>query len=54
MYRCRVAGLFESGMYEYDASLAYIALTDAQKMLRMPDAVTGVEIWADDILWQVK
>jgi lipoprotein-releasing system permease protein len=49
MHRCRVAGLFESGMYEYDASLAYIALKDAQKMLRMPDAVTGVEIWADDI-----
>jgi lipoprotein-releasing system permease protein len=49
MYRCRVAGLFESGMYEYDASLAYIALTDAQKMLRMPDVVTGVEIWAGDI-----
>ena len=49
MHRCRVTGLFKSGMYEYDASLAFISLKDAQKMLRMSDVVTGVEIWVDDI-----
>lgn len=49
MHRCRVAGLFKSGMYEYDASLAFISLKDAQKMLRISDVVTGVEIWVDDI-----
>ena len=49
MHRFRVTGLFESGMYEYDASLAYMSLKDAQKILRMPDAVTGIEVWTRDI-----
>jgi lipoprotein-releasing system permease protein len=49
MKRFEVTGLFESGMYEYDGSLAYIDLTDAQKMLHMKDAVTGVEIRVNDI-----
>lgn len=49
MHRFRVAGLFESGMYEFDASLAYISLKDAQKILRMSDSVTGVEVWTEDI-----
>ncbi|MEJ2657561.1 MAG: lipoprotein-releasing ABC transporter permease subunit [Desulfobacterales bacterium] len=49
MKRFEVAGLFESGMYEYDASLAYINLKDAQKMLHMKDAVTGIEVRVKDI-----
>jgi len=49
MHRFRVVGLFESGMYEYDASLAYISLKDAQKILRMSGSVTGVEVWTRDI-----
>ncbi|MBW2591434.1 MAG: lipoprotein-releasing ABC transporter permease subunit [Deltaproteobacteria bacterium] len=49
MHRFWVAGLFESGMYEYDASLAYISLKDAQKILRMTDSVTGIEVWTRDI-----
>ncbi|MDM8524419.1 lipoprotein-releasing ABC transporter permease subunit [Desulfococcaceae bacterium HSG8] len=44
MKQFRVTGLFESGMYEYDGSLAYIHMEDAQKLLRMGDAVTGIEI----------
>ena len=47
--RFQVAGFFESGMYEYDGAMAYIALTDAQKLLQMKDTVTGVEIRVDDI-----
>ncbi len=49
MKQFRVIGLFESGMYEYDGSLAYIHLQDAQKVLRMGDAVTGIEIRVDNI-----
>jgi lipoprotein-releasing system permease protein len=49
MKRFRVAGVFEAGMYEYDGSLAYIHLEDAQKILRMADAVTGIEVRVDDI-----
>ncbi len=44
MKRFKVSGLFESGMYEYDGSLAYIHLQDAQKILQIGDSVTGVEV----------
>lgn len=37
----RVAGVFESGMYEYDSSLAYVPLTTAQSFLGLGDKVTG-------------
>jgi lipoprotein-releasing system permease protein len=49
MKRFQVAGLFESGMYEYDGSLAYIHLKDAQKILHMEDSVTGIEVRVNDI-----
>ena len=45
----RVSGYFESGMYEFDQTFAYIHLHDAQRLLRMGDAVTGLEIRVDDI-----
>lgn len=44
MKRFKVVGVFDSGMYEYDNSLAYIRLADAQSLLRMEDSVTGVEV----------
>ncbi len=49
MRRFRVAGTFESGFYEYDQSLAYIHLAEAQHLLRMGDSVTGVGIRVKDI-----
>ncbi len=49
MKRFKVAGLFESGMYEYDRSLAYIHIKDAQKILRMGDSVSGIEVRVNDI-----
>lgn len=49
MKRFQVAGLFESGMYEYDGSLAYIHLRDAQKILHMENSVTGIEVRVNDI-----
>jgi lipoprotein-releasing system permease protein len=45
----RVSGYFESGMYEFDQTFAYIHLHDAQRLLRMGDAVTGLEIRVEDI-----
>jgi len=44
-----VAGIFHSGMYEYDSSLAYIDLAEAQKFFNMPGTVTGVEIKVADV-----
>lgn len=45
----RVAGLFDSGMYEYDNKWVYISIPDAQDFLRTGDVVTGVEARVDDI-----
>ncbi len=45
----RVAGIFYSGMYEYDAKFAYIALPEAQKYFDMNGSVTGLEIKVKDI-----
>ncbi|MBF0628965.1 MAG: lipoprotein-releasing ABC transporter permease subunit [Magnetococcales bacterium] len=44
MRRFKVVGIFDSGMYEYDNSLAYVRLEDAQKLLRLEQAVTGVAL----------
>jgi len=49
MKKFRVSGIFDSGMYEYDTSLAYISLKSAQKFLTMEDAVSGVEVKVQDI-----
>ncbi|HDL08378.1 MAG TPA: lipoprotein-releasing ABC transporter permease subunit [Desulfobacteraceae bacterium] len=49
MKRFEVAGFFESGIYEYDGTFAYICIKDAQKILRMPGSVTGIEIRVKDI-----
>jgi lipoprotein-releasing system permease protein len=46
MGRFRVAGHFYSGMYEYDSKLAYMSLEAAQKFLRMPGEVTGIDVRA--------
>ncbi|MDP3695735.1 MAG: ABC transporter permease, partial [Desulfocapsaceae bacterium] len=41
---CRVSGIFESGMYEYDSSLAYMTLPDVQAFLASEDIVHGIEV----------
>ena len=45
----KVTGFFESGMYEYDQTFAYINIRDAQKIMRMGDAVSGLDIRVTDI-----
>ncbi len=40
----RVAGIFYSGMYEYDTKYVYMSIPDAQKFLGLDDEVTGFEI----------
>ncbi|MFB3926377.1 MAG: ABC transporter permease, partial [Syntrophales bacterium] len=49
MKKFLVVGIFDSGFYEYDASLAYTSLKDAQTFLNMDDTVTGIEIKIRDI-----
>jgi lipoprotein-releasing system permease protein len=45
---CVVAGTFESGMYQYDETLAYVSLETAQRMFGMPGAVTGLQLRVHD------
>ncbi|MDZ7831200.1 MAG: lipoprotein-releasing ABC transporter permease subunit [Desulfobacterales bacterium] len=49
MKRFEVTGVFESGFYEYDASLAYIHIQTAQDLLKIGDAATGVGLRIKDI-----
>jgi lipoprotein-releasing system permease protein len=49
MKQFRVSGFFESGMYEFDQTFAYIHIIDAQKIMRMPDSVSGLDIRVTDI-----
>jgi lipoprotein-releasing system permease protein len=39
-----VAGVFESGMYQYDETLAYIGLEQAQKLFGLGRDVTGIQL----------
>jgi lipoprotein-releasing system permease protein len=40
----RVAGIFYSGMYEYDMKFTYVSLETAQRFLNVGHAISGVEI----------
>ncbi|OAM51367.1 cell division protein FtsX [Methylovorus sp. MM2] len=44
-----VVGLFQIGMYEYDAGLALIHMSDAAKLYRMDTDVSGVRLKLDDL-----
>jgi lipoprotein-releasing system permease protein len=49
MKRFRIRGVVESGMYDFDGTLAFIGIADAQKLLQMGDAITGIEVRVDDV-----
>ncbi len=44
-----VQGIFEVGMYEYDASMAYISIPDATSLFKT-GGVTGIHLRTDDIM----
>jgi lipoprotein-releasing system permease protein len=45
----RIAGIFYSGMYEYDMKHAYIDLGVAQSFLRSEGRISGIEVKAQDV-----
>jgi lipoprotein-releasing system permease protein len=47
--RFRVGGISESGMYEYDATFAYVSLAEAGKLLGMGERATGIEVKVGDV-----
>ncbi len=44
----RVVGTFESGLYEYDSSFAFMSLPVAEKFFDTDGKVSGLEIWLQD------
>ena len=49
MKQFRVVGLFNTGMFEYDSTLAYISLGEAQAFLGLDDSVTGIQLKVSDV-----
>src|SRR5450631_3901298 len=47
--RFRVAGIFNSGFYDYDSSWAFVRLSDAQKLFGLGDLISVLEFKVDDI-----
>jgi lipoprotein-releasing system permease protein len=49
MKQFTVVGVFEAGMYEYDAGMAFLHLEDAARLLRTGDAVSGLRLKLNDM-----
>ncbi len=45
----RIAGIFNTGMFEYDSTLAYVSLTQAQAFFDLGDTVTGIQLKVRDV-----
>jgi lipoprotein-releasing system permease protein len=45
----RLAGIFNTGMYEYDTTLAYVSLGESQTFLGIGDSVTGIQLRVKDV-----
>ena len=45
----KVTGIFDTGMYEYDSTLAYITLDSARQLFGMGEVVTGLQVKIDNI-----
>ena len=47
--RFTVVGVFHAGMYEYDSGLVLVHLRDAQKLFKLKNRVTGLQLKLDDL-----
>ncbi len=45
----RVTGIFNTGMFEYDSTLAYVSLGQAQSFFDLGDTVTGIQLKVEDV-----
>ena len=46
----KVAGIFQTGMFEYDSSLGFISLAAARDLLGLPsDQISGIEVTVKDV-----
>ncbi|MCJ7507847.1 MAG: lipoprotein-releasing ABC transporter permease subunit [candidate division Zixibacteria bacterium] len=44
-----VTGIFETGLYEYDISLAYVSLESAQRLFNLENRVTNIQVKVDNL-----
>ncbi|MBI1921502.1 MAG: lipoprotein-releasing ABC transporter permease subunit [Geobacter sp.] len=49
MKRFRIVGLFNTGMFEYDSTLAYVGIGEAQEFLGLGSEVTGIQLKVRDV-----
>jgi lipoprotein-releasing system permease protein len=47
--RFKVAGIFNSGFYDYDTSWAFVRLVDAQQLFGLGDVISVIEFKLDDL-----
>lgn len=47
--RFRVAGIFDSGFYQYDSAYGFMRLTDAQHLFSEPDLISVLSFKLDDL-----
>jgi lipoprotein-releasing system permease protein len=47
--RFRVVGVFHSGFYQYDAAMAFMRLSDAQRLFSEPDLLSVISFKVDDL-----
>jgi lipoprotein-releasing system permease protein len=45
----RVVGIFNTGMFEYDSTLAYVSIGQAQSFFDLGDTVTGIQLKVADV-----
>lgn len=45
----KVVGIFNTGMFEYDSTLAYVSLGQAQSFFDLGDTVTGIQLKVADV-----
>lgn len=45
----RVSGIFNTGMFEYDSTLAYVSIKQAQRFFDLADTVTGIQLKVTDV-----
>ena len=45
----RLVGIFNTGMFEYDSTLAYVSLSQAQSFFELGDTVTGIQLKVKDV-----
>lgn len=41
---CQIVGIFETGMFEYDSTIAYMTIPEVQNFLGIGDEVHGIEV----------